>query len=94
MRTDEIKNEIYEIKKWEEKIKRKDLKYGKGKYKYDFKQYETRRSFGESIYAGKISIHDAEIDQTNLFKNMVKFNNKPRPNTKKVRIKNEILFIV
>ena len=27
MRTKEIKNEIDEIKKWEEKIKRKDLKY-------------------------------------------------------------------
>ena len=27
MRTNEIKNEIDEIKKWEEKIKRKDLKY-------------------------------------------------------------------
>ena len=26
MRTDEIKNETYEIKKWEEKIKRKDFK--------------------------------------------------------------------
>ena len=26
MRTNEIKNEIYEIKKWELKIKRKDLK--------------------------------------------------------------------
>ena len=26
MRTNEIKNEIYEIKKWEEKIKQKDLK--------------------------------------------------------------------
>ena len=27
MRTNEIKNELDEIKKWEEKIKRKDLKY-------------------------------------------------------------------
>ena len=27
MRTNEIKNEINEIKKWEKKIKRKDLKY-------------------------------------------------------------------
>ena len=26
MGTNEIKNEIYEIKEWEEKIKRKDLK--------------------------------------------------------------------
>ena len=27
MRTNEFKNEIHEIRKWEEKIKRKDLKY-------------------------------------------------------------------
>ena len=27
MRTNKIKNEIYKIKKWEEKIKREDLKY-------------------------------------------------------------------
>ena len=27
MRTNEIKNEIDQIKKWEETIKRKDLKY-------------------------------------------------------------------
>ena len=27
MRTNEIKNEIYEIKEWEDKIKREDLKY-------------------------------------------------------------------
>ena len=28
MRNDEIKNEIDETEKWENKIKRKDLKYG------------------------------------------------------------------
>ena len=36
MRTNEIKNEIYEIKKWEEKIKLEDLKYKTKKYAYDF----------------------------------------------------------
>ena len=56
MRTDEIKNEIYEIKKSEEKIKRKGLKYEAGKHKYDFQQYKTIRSFGESIYSGKKNI--------------------------------------
>ena len=66
MRTNEIENEIYETKKWEEKIKQKDLKYEAGKHKYDFKQYETIRCFGESIYFGKINIRKAEIDQTNL----------------------------
>ena len=33
MTTDEIKNEIDEIKKWEDKIKWKNLKYEAGKYK-------------------------------------------------------------
>ena len=47
-------------------MKQKDLKYKAGKYKYDFQQYETIRSFGESIYSGKISIHEADMDQINL----------------------------
>ena len=49
MRTDEIKNEIDEIRKWEEKINQKDLKYKTKKHLYDFKQFKTKRSFGDSI---------------------------------------------
>ena len=60
----------------EGKIKRKELIYKANKYKYDFQQYETIRSFGESIYAGKITRDDAEEDQSNLFKNIVEFNEK------------------
>ena len=89
MRTDEIKNEIYEIKKWREKIKRKDLKYETGKYKYDFQKYQTIRSFSESIYAGKISIHQAEMDQTNPLEKLVNFNSKPRPKTKENKDKKQ-----
>ena len=44
------------------------------------------RSFGESIYSGKINIHKAQMDQTNLVENMVKFNNKSRPKTKEGKI--------
>ena len=40
------------------------------------------RSFGESIYAGKINIHEAEIDQTDLLEKLVRFDNKSRPKTK------------
>ena len=69
MRTNKIKNEIYEIKKWEEKTKRKYLKYETKKYIYDFQQYDTIRSFGNSIYNGKINIDEAEKDQGNLLKN-------------------------
>ena len=45
----EIKNEINDIKKFEEKINRKDLIYKAGKYEYYFRLYETQRSFGKSI---------------------------------------------
>ena len=36
MRTNEIKNQIDEIRKWDQKIQRKDLKYRTNKYLYDF----------------------------------------------------------
>ena len=39
MRTNQIKNETDEIKKWEEKIKLKDLKYKTNKYTYYFQQF-------------------------------------------------------
>ena len=44
------------FKKWEEKITQKDLICRTNKYKYYFQQYKTVRSFGESIYDGKIKI--------------------------------------
>ena len=42
MKNNEIWNEIDEIKKWEEKIKRKDLKYETKKYIHDFQIFETK----------------------------------------------------
>ena len=63
MRTNKLINEIYEVKNWEEKIKRKDLKYKTTNYTYNFQQNETMRSFDESIYTGKINIGEVEMDQ-------------------------------
>ena len=81
MRTKEIKNKIDEIRKWEEKIKQKDLRYERKKYIYDFQQYETITSFGDKIYSGKINIDEGEMDQRNLFKNLEEFSEKSRPKT-------------
>ena len=63
MRNNKLKNKINEIKKWEEKTKLRDSMYRANKYKYDFTQYETIRSFTESIYTGKIATNEIEIDQ-------------------------------
>ena len=46
------------------------------KYTYNFQQYETIRSFGES-----------REDQSNLLENLVEFNNKFRPKNKEGRDK-------
>ena len=66
MISNEIKNERGGIKKWEGKIKRKDLVHKANKYKHGFQQYETIRSFGEIVYTGKIYADKAEMDQSNL----------------------------
>ena len=76
-----LMDEIDEIKKWEEKIKRKNLVCKANKYKYDFQQYETIRTFGDSIYNGKTSRDEAEMDQTNLLDNLKDFNDRSRPKT-------------
>ena len=44
-------------------------------------QYEIIRSFVEIICTGKINIDETEMDQSNLLKNLVEFNNKSRPRT-------------
>ena len=44
MKTNETKNEIDKTKKWEEIIKRKDLKHETNKYRLDFQQFKTIRS--------------------------------------------------
>ena len=80
MRNNKTRNQIDKIKKWEEKFKRKDLKYETKKYIYNFQQYETIRFFGENIYTGKIiNIDEAEMDQKNLLKNIAEFSKKSRP---------------
>ena len=58
-----------------------------------FQQYEAIRSFGESIYTGKINIDENEMDQINLLENMINFNNKSRLNNKEGKAK-KILLIV
>ena len=50
VRNIEVQNKIDETKKWEENIKQKKLKTKKNKCRYYFRQFETIRSFGDSIY--------------------------------------------
>ena len=67
--------------KGEDKIKQEGLKHKRKNYTYNFQQYETTRSFSDNIYTGKINLGVAEMDQSNLLKNIVEFYKKSRPRT-------------
>ena len=45
---------------------------------YGFQKFETIRSFGDSIYTGKFSIDEAEMDQTNLWYGKIYKKSKPK----------------
>ena len=57
-----------------------------------FQQFETIRSFGDSIYNGTISIDETDMDQTNLLENIVNFCNKFRPRSKEDKDKKQNTF--
>ena len=79
MTTNEIRNEIDEIKKWG-KNRWKDFVYKLNKNTYDFQQYWTR-SFSDSIYNSKTSIDEGDIDQSCLLDGLKDFNDSTRPKT-------------
>ena len=72
MRTNEIKNEIHETKKWEKKIKREDLKLKAKKQTHEFQKCETIGSFGDNIHTDKINADEVKMDQINLLKSYIK----------------------
>ena len=52
------------------------------KYKYNLQQYEKVRSFANSIYNGKISMDEDDIDQNSLLDGLTDFNDRFRPKSK------------
>ena len=55
------------------------------KYKYNLQQYEKVRSFANSIYNGKISMDEDDIDQNSLLDGLTDFNYRFRPKSKNSR---------
>ena len=60
-----------------------DLVYETDKYVYNFQQYETIRSFGKYIFAGKITLDNADKDQSNLLNEFIDSNKTTKPRDKK-----------
>ena len=56
------KNELDKIKKIEEIIDREKLIDKSSKYAYDFRKFQTIKTFGEDIYDVKITLEEADKD--------------------------------
>ena len=78
----QIKNELNEIKKLEEKINRNDLICESSKYKYDIRRFRAIRSFDDSMFPGKITISDPNKMQSSLSDVVLNVNYKVRPRPK------------
>ena len=78
----EIKNEDIipnKIKEIEKNVDKENLIYKTNKHTYDFRKFNTIRTFGEDIYDGKITLEEADESQSDLLGEIKKFNDKTRP---------------
>ena len=89
--SDEAKKGINKILKIEKNVDREKLVYDAGKYKYDFTKFNTIRTFGEDIYNGKITLEEADEDQSDLTDEINEFTKKTRLKSDKKKRKREIV---
>ena len=82
---DESRNELNKIKEIEKNVDREKLIYKPNKHTYDFRKYNTIRTFGEDIHDGKITLEEADQSQSDLLDEIKKFNDKTRPKVFKHR---------
>ena len=90
----EIKNELNKIKEYEKKVNRDNMIYYSSKEPFDFRMFKTIRSFGDDIYSSKITINEADQEQSDLVEYILNFNNKTRPKNKDDKKKQKKIFFI
>ena len=73
---DESRKELNKIKEMEESIDRSKLVYKTDSNTFDFRKFNTVRTFGKN---GKITLEEADESQSDLFNEIKTFNEKTRP---------------
>ena len=64
------------------KVNKNNIISNSSKGPFNFNAFKTIRSFGDSIYSGKITINEADQEQANLLGYTLNFNAKARPKNK------------
>ena len=72
LNNDEAKKELDRINEIEKTVDREKLIYKTKEYTYSFKNFQTIKTFGRDIYNGKITLKEADEDQTDKKNNKLK----------------------
>ena len=68
--------------------------YYSSKEPFDFRMFKTIRSFGDDIYSSKITINEADQEQSDLVEYILNFNNKTRLKSKDGKKKTKKIFLI
>ena len=79
------------IKEIEKNVDREKLFYKSNKNTYNFKNFQTRRTFGEDIYKGEITLEEADEDQSILVDKINNFIRGTKPKNDKKRQEKQIV---
>ena len=71
------------------KLYERELFYKSNKNKYNFKNFQTIRLFGEDIYNGEITLKEADKDQSDLVEKINDFIKKTKPKSHRKRQEKE-----
>ena len=92
LKNDEAIEELNKIREIEKTVDREKLIYRASEYTYDFRNFQTIKTFGRDIYEGNITLDEANIEQDNLLRDIRNFNSRTRPqNNMKIQEKNIVL---
>ena len=79
LNNNEAEKEIDQIKEIEDTIDKEKLLYKASGNTYDFRKFKTTRTFGKDIYEGKITLEEADKNQSDLLNKIKNFSDKTRP---------------
>ena len=88
--TDEANEELNKIKEIEKNVNREKLFYKSNKNTYNFKEFQTIRTFGEDFYNGEISLDEADEYQSDLADKINDFIKKTKPKMKRKNKKKKL----
>ena len=75
---DETKKEFNKIKEIEKNVDIEKLLYKASGNTYDFRKFNTIRTFGKDIYEVKINLEETDKDQSDLLNELKNFSKKTR----------------